>query len=311
VHGLPHYCEKGLDLGDYLHDLASKEIEQMYDPNKVKGHYDVNAEREWGRLQSNINGRVQYEVTKYMLQKHLPPGGHVLDAGSGPGRYAIDLAKRGYKVFLVDVSEGELRLAGEKIEEAGVKDNITGAKCLDICDLNEIPDSHFDAVLCLGGALSYVRGRRHEAIDELIRVAKPGSPIVVSVMSFLGTFHLISQFDAADFLENVEAHVEWDPSTPLPDYLDSKIGSNEWHAPMTIYTSGYMRQFFTEHNCEVLEMAAANTITSAYWDGLEKIAASHKATDMLINLEKKFSTEPGIIDMGQHLIIAAKTSGKR
>jgi ubiquinone/menaquinone biosynthesis C-methylase UbiE len=290
-----------------LDNSPTEERKPVYDPKKVKDHYDANPESEWERLQSDINRRVQYEVTKHILYKHLPPRGHILDAGSGPGRYAIDLAKDGYKVFLVDISEEGLRMAEEKIEEAGVADRITGVRCLDICDLSEIPDAHFNAVLCLGGALSYVRDKRHEAIDELIRVAQPGSPLIISVMSFLGTFHLISHFDAVKFLENIETHVEWDSSTPLPDYLNSKIGSNEWHAPMTLYTSEHLRRFFTEHNCEVLEIAAANTITSAQWGGLEKIAASQKATEMLIRLEKKFSTKPGIIDMGQHLIVAAKT----
>ena len=278
----------------------------MYDSKGVRDYYNAYAEKEWGRLQRDIHGRVQYDVTRHMLQRHLPPSGHILDAGSGPGRCAIDLAKDGYKIFLVDISEEQLRIAEEKIEEAGAKEQITGVRCLDICDLSEIPDAQFDAVLCLGGALSYVRDKRHEAIDELIRVAKPWSPIVVSVMSLLGTFHLIAHFDAAEFLENVETHVEWDPSTPLPGYLNSKTGSNEWHAPMTVYTSEYMRQFFTEHHCEVLEMAAANTITSAHWGGLETIAASQKATEMLIRLEKEFSTKPGIIDMGQHLVVAAR-----
>lgn len=279
----------------------------MYDPKEVKDFFNASAKGEWERLQRNIHGRVEHEVTRHMLKKHLPPVGHILDAGSGPGRYAIDLAQEGYRVFLVDLSEEELRLAKDKIEDAGVTDHVTGIKCLDICELSGIPDAHFDAVLCLGGALSYVRDRRHEALDELIRVAKPGSPLLISVMSFLGTFHLISHFDAVNFLENIEAHVEWDPSTPLPGYLNSKIDSNEWHTPMTLYTSEYMSQFLIEHNCEVMEMAAANTITSAQLRGLEKIAGSQKATEMLIRLEKKFSTEPGLLDMGQHLIVAAKT----
>jgi hypothetical protein len=148
-------------------------------------------------------------------------------------------------------------------------------------------------------------------MNELIRIAKPGSPIIFSVMSFLGTFHLISYFDAVQFLEQIEEHTEWDPSTPLPDYLNSRVGSNEWHAPMTLYTSEYLRKFCMEHNCEVLEIAAANTITSAYWGGLEKIGASPRATEMLIKLEKEFSTRPGVVDMGQHIIIATRTPSTR
>jgi ubiquinone/menaquinone biosynthesis C-methylase UbiE len=279
----------------------------VYDPKGLRDYYNVYGEREWERLERTLHGRVHFEVTKHILERHLPDGGHVLDAGCGPGRYAIDLAKKGYQVTLVDISEEQLKLAEEKIVEAGVRGNITAFNCLDVCDLSEIPDASFDAVLCLGGALSYVRDGRHRAISELMRVARPGSPLIVSVMSLLGTFHLLSPFDAKDFLVNIEDHVEWDPSTEFPDHLNTRPGSNEWHAPMTLYTSTYMRRFLEEHGCEVLEIASTNTITSSYWDGLEKIASNPEATELLMRLEKEFSTRPGLLDMGQHLIAVAET----
>lgn len=281
----------------------------MYDPKGLKVFYDGYGEREWERLEKTLHGRVHFEVTKHILDKHLPEKGHVLDAGCGPGRYAMDLAKKGYRIHLVDISEEQLKLAEEKIDEAGLRQSISGINCLDICDLSEIPDASYDAVLCLGGALSYVRGMRDRAISELIRVAKPGSPLIVSVMSLLGAFHLLSHFDAKDFLVNIEDHVEWDPSTEFPDYLNSRPGSNEWHAPMTLYTSVYMREFLEGHGCEVLDIASTNTITSSYWDELERIASSPEATEMLIRLEREFSTKPGLLDMGEHLIVVAKTPG--
>jgi SAM-dependent methyltransferase len=39
-------------------------------------------------------------VTTHFLEICLPKEGLVLDAGGGPGRYTIDLAKRGYDVVL-------------------------------------------------------------------------------------------------------------------------------------------------------------------------------------------------------------------
>ena len=279
----------------------------MYEPGKIRDYYDGYGDREWDRLEGSLHGRVHFEVTKHIIERHLPEEGHILDAGCGPGRYAVHLAREGYRVCLVDISEEQLKLAGEKIDEAGVRESVTDVRRMDVCDLSEIPDASYDAVLCLGGALSYVRDRRHEAVSELIRVAKPGSPLIVSVMSLLGTFHLISKFDAKDFLVNIEDHVEWDPATPFPDVLNSRVGSNEWHAPMTVYTSDYIRRFMEEHGCEVLEIATTNTITSSYWDGLEKISGDPEATEVLIRLEKEFSTKPGLLDMGEHLIVVART----
>ena len=279
----------------------------MYNPKGVKEYFNDNPELEWEQLEKNIHGRVKFEVTKHILLKHLPKKGHILDAGCGPGRYAIELTNNGYQVTLVDISIEQLKLAKKKIAEMGRIENILDSKCLDICDLSNIPNAQFDAVICLGGGISYVRDMRHQAISELIRVAKPGSPIIVGVMSLLGTFHVISHFDHARFLTEIMDHIDWNPETPLPAYVNSKFGSNQWHAPMTLYSSSYMKEFFEEHDCQVLEMAASNTVTSSYWDELENIASNPEATEVLMRLERELCTKPGVVDMGEHLIVVAQT----
>jgi SAM-dependent methyltransferase len=279
----------------------------MYSSRDIRDYYNRNGSNEWGRLEKSLNGLVEYKITLHVLRRYLPPVAYILDAGGGPGRYAIALAEEGHRVHLVDISDEQLRIAREKIDEAGVSDRVTSIDRMDVCDLSEIPDATYDAVLCLGGALSYVRDRRHDALRELVRVAKPGSPLAVSVMSLLGTFHLIATLDAKDFLKNITDHVDWDPDEPFPDHIDSIPGSNEWHTPMTLYTSRYMRGFLEEHGCEVLEMASTNTITAGI-HRFEKIPSSPEAVEMLLNLEKKFCNRPGLLDMGEHLIAVARTS---
>ncbi len=45
----------------------------------------------------------------------------ILDIGCGTGRHAVELAKRGYTVTGVDLSEAMLKKAAQKAEAAGVK----------------------------------------------------------------------------------------------------------------------------------------------------------------------------------------------
>ncbi|MFA4984222.1 MAG: class I SAM-dependent methyltransferase [Candidatus Omnitrophota bacterium] len=45
----------------------------------------------------------------------------ILDIGCGTGRHAIELAKRGYQVTGIDLSESQLKRAGEKAKEQGVE----------------------------------------------------------------------------------------------------------------------------------------------------------------------------------------------
>lgn len=281
----------------------------MYVSEPMREYYNRYGEREWQRLERNVHGIVEYEVTLHILKKHLPENAHILDAGGGPGRYAIALARMGHRVSLIDLSDEQLRIARERIDEADVQDRITEIRRLDICDLSELSDASFDAVLCLGGALSYVRDGRFRALRELIRVAKPDSPLILSVMSLLGTFHLISTFDGEDFLSDIRDHVHWDPDTPFPEVLDSVVGSPQWHAPMTLYTSTYMDMLLRDNGCSVIEMAASHTIISSYVGGLDKVQASPEALEMLLRLERAFCTKPGLVDMGQRLIAVAVTPG--
>ncbi len=279
-----------------------------YIPEDVRRYYNEYGTKEWTRLEGSLHGRVQFETTTSIVAKYLRDGDYVLDAGGGPGRYAIWLARRGAEVYLGDLSDEQLRIARTKIREAGVEASIREVATLDVCQM-DIPDHTFDVVLCLGGALSYVRERHVDAVAELIRVAKPGSPLVISAMSLLGTFHLISTLDAADFLENIEDHMEWKRGTPFPDILYSRPGSREWHTPMTLYTSTYLRGLLEGMGCNVVEAAATNTITSGEFN-TPRIAESPEAVEALIELEKLFCSRPGVTDMGQHVLVVARTPEK-
>jgi ubiquinone/menaquinone biosynthesis C-methylase UbiE len=275
-----------------------------YFPEDVRRYYNEYGEKEWKRLEGSLHGRVQFETTTSIVAKYLRDGDYVLDAGGGPGRYAIWLAQRGADVYLGDLSDEQLRIAYTKIREAGVETHINVNK-LDVCEM-DIQDHTFDMVLCLGGAFSYVRERHVDALAELIRVAKPGSILVISAMSLLGTFHLISTLDAVDFLENIEDHVEWTRGSPFPDIMYSRPGSREWHAPMTLYTSTYLRSVLEGMGCNVVETAATNTITSGEFN-TPRIANSPEAVEALIELEKCFCNRPGVTDMGQHILVVART----
>ncbi|MEF8773606.1 MAG: class I SAM-dependent methyltransferase [Halobacteriales archaeon] len=150
------------------------------------GCQDEFAEGEWERLDRDPVRRLEFRGTVDDLDEHLPAGGRVLDAGGGPGRYAIWLAGRGHEVSHCDLSGEQVRIAREKAAEHGGADAVECRQA----DLRALPypDDSFDAVCSLGGALSHVLdgGERATAVDELVRVARPGAPVAVSVIGLLG-----------------------------------------------------------------------------------------------------------------------------
>ena len=154
---------------------------------QVRAAYDRDPEREWRRLESKAQYRLEHLVTMYALKRHLPVVTqdrpcHVLDAGGGPGRYTLALAAQGYTMSLCDLSPALLALARQRIAESApaVRERVPAVVEGSITDLSRFGDEQFDAVLCLGGVLSHVieDALRRQALAELRRVAKPGRFIV-------------------------------------------------------------------------------------------------------------------------------------
>jgi ubiquinone/menaquinone biosynthesis C-methylase UbiE len=117
----------------------------------VKEWFKHEATNEWRRLQRDPYRQIEFMVTMHFLERHLPKRGLILDSGGGPGRYSIELARRGYNVVLLDLVPEMLRIARKKAKQAGVLKKINQFVEGSIGDLSEFPDEKFDAVLCLGG----------------------------------------------------------------------------------------------------------------------------------------------------------------
>jgi len=143
-------------------------------------YYDRQPEREWARLERH---RTEWAVTTRALAEHLPPPpARVLDCGGGPGRYAIELARRGYEVTLFDLSPANLRLAQEKAAEAGVR--LAACEQGTATDLSRFPDESFDAVLLLGPLYHLLEEEaRRRALVEARRVLVPGGPLFAAFIS--------------------------------------------------------------------------------------------------------------------------------
>jgi cyclopropane fatty-acyl-phospholipid synthase-like methyltransferase len=88
---------------------------------------------------------------------------YVIDIGSGPGRFTIELVRLGATVTAEAISPKQLALHRSKVTEAGCEHGVVGREVLDIIDLSRFPTHHFDAVVCYGGPLSYVFDRIDDA----------------------------------------------------------------------------------------------------------------------------------------------------
>jgi ubiquinone/menaquinone biosynthesis C-methylase UbiE len=146
----------------------------------VRDFYDSHAAYEWERL---LRHRMEFALTVRMLEDGLPqPPARILDVGGGPGRYSIELARRGYGVTLFDLSAECLAFAQQKAQEAGVA--LEGYVHGNALDLSALPDAGFDAVLLMGPMYHLLAAsEREQALQEARRVLKPGGLLGVSFIS--------------------------------------------------------------------------------------------------------------------------------
>jgi len=107
----------------------------------------------------------------------------ILDAGAGTGRFSIPLARRGFHVTHLDISQGMIDAARQLAQDAGVLDRM----CFErgrVGDLTQYEDGTFDLVICCDAPISYTYPDHVRTIAELARVA--AQALVISVSSRLG-----------------------------------------------------------------------------------------------------------------------------
>jgi ubiquinone/menaquinone biosynthesis C-methylase UbiE len=265
----------------------------------TKKIYSKNVLREWRRLIKDPFHKLEFDTTMRFLKKYLPKKGLILDAGGGPGRYTIELAKLGYDIVLLDFTPRNLEFAKRKIKkekvQGKVKDIIEGS----ITDLSKFKDKTFDAVLCLGGPLSHVHPekQRVKAVSELIRVAKKNSPVFISVMGKLGTITLFHKW----------VHEVRD--TPHFKRFYLKGDDYQWHggkAYAHFFELKELKSLFG-NRVKLLEQVGLEGLATPCQEQINKVAKKEpKAWRNWIDMHNKLCTNPLVAEFSLHFMVIGR-----
>lgn len=123
----------------------------------------------------SCNCRKYYDALfKNIIYDYVKDAETVLDAGTGTGRFALFLAKKGKKVVAFDQSAEMLEVAKKKSKEQGVSDMIEFVQG----DIESLPfgDKRFDAIVSIHVLVHFESDEK--IISEFGRVIKPGGTIV-------------------------------------------------------------------------------------------------------------------------------------
>jgi SAM-dependent methyltransferase len=256
-----------------------------YDAEYIARWYDEHAEREWGRFDATPMDRVGLDVHLRLLREYVRAADRVLDAGAGPGRFTLELARLGATVVAGDISPRMLELHAEKT--ASIESSIEARELLDIVDLSRFADASFDAVVCFGGPVSYVLGEADRAVGELLRVTRPGGRLLLSVMSLLGAARAF-----AEYLPGLVETVGWERAVEeIFATGDLAADVNNGHV-CRLYRWSDLAALLGRHPCRMLAASAANflSIEGDAWD------------DRMLEIEIAACREPGALDGGTHIV---------
>jgi 2-polyprenyl-3-methyl-5-hydroxy-6-metoxy-1,4-benzoquinol methylase len=121
----------------------------------------------------------------------------ILDLGCGTGRHAIELARRGYTVTGIDLSESQLQRAKEKAQEASVKITFLQKDAREI-DFN----NKFDLVImiCEGAfPLMETDEMNYKILENAARALKSKGKIIFTTLNGLyPLFHSVKDFVNSD-----------------------------------------------------------------------------------------------------------------
>ncbi len=266
----------------------------------VKEYYSTQVRSEWRRLIKDAYHKLEFNTTFHFLDKYLPQYGLILDAGGGPGRYTLELAKRGYDVVLLDASQANLDFARHQVKRRGLQKRVKEITADSIVDLSNFIDGTFDAVLCTGGPLSHILNPHHRelAISELIRVVKPGAPIFVSVIGRLSVLAVIlieeqHEIELPHFKQLCETG----------DYLGGH-GFTACH----FYLPEELRREFSIEGLKILELVGLEGISSHHARELNRLAKDENRFRIWLETHYQTCTHPAVVGMSEHMLIVCRKS---
>jgi len=264
----------------------------------VKEYYSTEVLGEWHRLVRDAYHQLEFNTTLHFLAKYLPPHGLILDAGGGPGRYTLELAKQGYNIVLLDASQPSLDFARRQVKRRGLQDHVKEIIPGSVVDLSRFSDSTFDAVICTGGPLSHLLDPHHRqlAISELTRVVKPGAPIFVSVIGRLGTLTVIlieesDEIELPYFKQLLESG----------DYLGGH-GFTACH----FYLPEELRVEFTREGIQIVELAGLEGLSSHHAKELNRLAKEESSFRIWLETHYQTCTHPAVVGISDHMLIVCR-----
>lgn len=268
---------------------------------KVENFYNRNFQREWDRLERH---RTEFAVTMQAFEDYLPkPDAAILDVGGGPGRYAIALARMGYQVTLLDLSQENLNMALKKAYDAGVK--LSGYIPGDARDLKCLTSESFDAALILGPFYHiHCQNDREKVLSEVNRILKPKGIVAAAFIIRNAVIRDTAKYDPIRIIEDGEILEEVLNTGILKMPEDSDDFTDAYFSlPSEIIP------FMKWGGFETLTMVACEGVISLIEEKVNELEG--EVWKKWVKLNYRLGQDPSVFGSAEHILYMGKKKVKK
>lgn len=206
---------------------------------------------------------------------HLPPGGHVLDLGCGPGTDAVTLAGRGFRVTAVDWSPRMVDEATQRVRDAGFEDRVT-VRLLGIQELDRLDAGGFDVACANFGPFNCVPDLAAAAAAVAGRL-RPTGVIVASVIGRICPWEIACYLRWGDWRRIAVRYARG----PVPVPLNGERVWTRYYTPGE-FEGAFLAAGFTRESLRTLGLLVPPPYMSGFADRHPRlIAALQRLEDVI------------------------------
>ncbi len=271
----------------------------------LKRFIDKRNDLDWfSKYYRTTPGSFDYEIISKCIQKYLPPEDSlILDISLDPGIFSEKIAHAKRRLIIADISEEQIKTTREKFETLGVISQIDQFAIVDeVYDLSHFQSNSFDMTISLFSTLSYTCEKRNRFFNEIVRVTKIGTPILFTVKNKIAFLRSLIREDKFEKLLSPIKSGIWE----LFDTHYKQFEEFPEEPAFYAFTSKELSGFLEKYDCEILEMFAVNSLNLKDSKVMSKLRENEEAWNNLLEIEKRISSDTGLIDSGEEILIVVR-----
>lgn len=261
----------------------------MDDIRDIAAYYNLNPEREHGRLAIN---QLEFDLTMRFLKRYLPPSRRLLEVGAATGRYTLPLVEAGYDLTAVDLAPAQMQFCRAQLQEAGMASHGRFVVS-DVRSIGLVKAECFDAILLMGPLYHLMtREDRQRALKAAYDRLIPGGILFTTFISRYGIL--------GDLMKNIPDWIE--QQEEVNSVLD--YGHDPWNASEGF--RGYfaeVREITPLHESlgfRTLALVGVEPAISADDESYNRLEGRQR--QLWLNLLERISEEESMLGASRHLL---------